>query len=310
MNVSIVTPSYNQSLFLAETIESVLDQDYPDIEYVVVDASTDGSPEIIQRYAERLHWWTHLDDDPGQVGAINLGFERTSGGLMAYLNSDDTLLPSAVSEMVEWFQAKPKLVMVYGDAFYTDEDSNRTGLLVARDWDPPAMVRRCDNHVVQPSSMWTRQAWELAGPFDERAYYFFDFEFYLQLSELGPVEHVPKAWSTYREHAASKTMGDLDGKARDYLRFADDFLTSDRLPEKLRPYAREGRASARVAAANDLYGELDLAPARRWLWEALALHPRSASRLSLSLAGKTLLPKPVVRRLREGRAARRGRRDT
>jgi glycosyltransferase involved in cell wall biosynthesis len=308
MKVSIVTPSYNQERFVGETIESVLDQDYPDIEYVVVDASTDGSPEIVERYADRLHWWTHLDDDPGQVGAINLGFERTSGGLMAYVNSDDTLLPGAVSEMVERFRSRPEVVLVYGDALYTDAASNRTGYLASRAWDPPAMVRNCDNHVVQPSSMWTRRAWELAGPFDERGYYFFDFEFYLRLSELGPVERVPKAWSTYREHAASKTMGDLDGKARDYLRFADDFLTSDRLPEKLRPYAREGRASARVAAANDLYGELDLAPARRWLWEALALHPRSASRLSLALAGKSLLPTPVVRRFRDSRATRRGRR--
>jgi len=117
---------------------------------------------------------------------------------------------------------------------------------------------------------------------------------------------VPKAWSTYREHARSKTVGDLQGKSRDYLRFADDFLTSERLPGELRPYAREGRASARVAAANNLYGQLELGPARRWLWEALAMHPRSASRLSLSLAGKSLLPKPLVSRLRESRAARRG----
>jgi len=165
------------------------------------------------------------------------------------------------------------------------------------------MVRNCDNHVVQPSSMWTRAAWERAGPFDERGYYFFDFELYLRLSALGPVKRVPRPWSTYREHAASKTVGDQLGKARDYLRFADEFLTSDRLPEELRPYAREGRARARVAAANTLYGQLELGPARRWLCEALVMHPRSASRLSLSLTAKSLLPRPVVRRLRERRRA-------
>ena len=193
--------------------------------------------------------------------------------------------------------------MVYGDALYTDTDSKETGYLTSREWDPPTMVRNCDNHVVQPSSMWTRAAWERAGPFDERGYYFFDFELYLRLSALGPVKRVPRPWSTYREHAASKTVGDQLGKARDYLRFADEFLTSDRLPEELRPFAREGRARARVAAANNLYGQLELGPARRWLCEALVMHPRSASRLSLSLTAKSLLPRPVVRRLRERRRA-------
>jgi glycosyltransferase involved in cell wall biosynthesis len=307
MKVSIVTPAYNQAQFLEETIVSVLEQDYVDLEYVVVDdGSTDGTPKIVERYADRLHWSTR-QENAGQVVAINRGFEHTSGELLAYLNSDDTLLPGAVSEMVAEFKAEPELVMVYGDALYTDADSNQTGYLPSRDWDPPAMVRNCDNHVVQPSSMWTRGAWEQAGPFDERGYYFFDFEFYLRLSVLGPVKHVSKPWSTYREHAASKTVGDLVGKSRDQLRFADEFLTGDRLPERLRPYARRGRASARVAAANNLYGRLELGPARRWLWQALVLDPRGASRLSLSLAGKTLLPTPIVRRLRERRhAAHRG----
>jgi glycosyltransferase involved in cell wall biosynthesis len=303
LKVSVVTPSYNQAQFLAETIESVLAQDYPDLEYVVVDdGSTDGSLEIARRYEDRLHALI-AQENAGQVAAINRGFERTDGELMAYVNSDDTLLPGAVSEMVAEVAADPALVMVYGDALYTDADSKQTGYLTSREWDPAGMVRNCDNHVVQPSSMWTRAAWEQAGPFDERGYYFFDFELYLRLSALGPVKRVPRPWSTYREHAASKTVGDQLGKARDYLRFADEFLTSDRLPEELRPYAREGRARARVAAANNLYGQLELGPARRWLCEALVMHPRSASRLSLSLTAKSLLPRPVVRRLRERRRA-------
>jgi glycosyltransferase involved in cell wall biosynthesis len=303
MKVSIVTPVYNQAAFVEETILSVLEQDHPDIEYVVVDdGSTDGSAEIVERYADRLHWWTR-QENAGQVAAINRGFAHTTGELMAFLNSDDTLLPGAVSEMAAELEADPSLVLVYGDALYTDEHSNEIGNLASRPWDPPTMVRNCDNHVVQPSSMWTRAGWAKAGPLDERGYYFFDFELYLRLSVLGNVKRVARPWSTYRQHAASKTVGDQLGKARDYLRFADDFLTSDRLPAELRPYAREGRASARVAAANNLYGELELRPARRWLWEALALHPQSATRSSLSLAGKSLLPAPVVRRLRERRRA-------
>jgi len=307
VKVSIVTPSYNQERFLEETMLSVLEQDYRDIEYVVVDASSDRSPEILERYAGRLHWWTHMDEDPGQVGAINLGFAHTKGELMAYLNSDDTLLPGAVSEMVAEFEADPELIMVYGDALYTDAESNRTGYLPSREWDPPAMVRNSDNHVVQPSSMWTRRAWEEAGPFDERGYFFFDLEFYLRLSGVeGHVKRVARPWSTYREHAGSKTIGDQIGKAHDYLRFADDFLVGDRLPANLRPYVREGRARARVAAANNLYGDMvELGLARRWLWESLVVHPASASRFSLSLAVKSLLPRRFVRRMQLRRRATR-----
>jgi len=292
--VSIVTPSYNQAQFLEETILSVLEQDYPHIEYVVVDGgSTDGSGEIIERHADRLAWWESAPDE-GQVDALNRGFDHTTGALLAYVNSDDTLLPGAISEMVDEFGANPELVMVYGDALYSDAQSNQTGSLPARDWDPRAMVRNCDNHVVQPSSMWTRAAWESAGPFDKRGYYFFDFEFYLRLSALGPVKHVRRPWATYREHPDAKTMDHL-AKARDYLRFADEFLTSDRLPAELRPYVREARARARVAAGNNLYGEAELPLARRWLWEALAMHPPSASRFSLALAFKSLLPRVLVR---------------
>lgn len=300
MKVSIVTPSYNQARFLEETILSVLEQDYRDLEYVVVDdGSTDDSLEIARRYESRLHRLV-AQQNAGQVAAINRGFEHTSGGLMAYVNSDDTLLPGAVSEMVAEFEARPGLVLVYGDARYADENSNTTGYLPSRAWDPPTMVRNCDNHVVQPSSMWTRAAWDEAGPFDERAYYFFDFEFYLRLSELGPAKRVPRPWSTYREHAESKTMSNHRAKARDYLRFADEFLPSERLPTGLRPHIRAARARARLAAARELYGwRLEPGLVRRCLWEAFLLQPRQADFGFVSLALRSLIPVPLVRRFRE-----------
>jgi glycosyltransferase involved in cell wall biosynthesis len=307
VKVSIVTPSYNQAPFLEETIVSVLEQDYPDIQYVVVDdGSTDGSLEIAQRYEPRLHALL-VQENAGQVAAINRGFRHTDGELLAFINSDDTLLPGAVSEMVAEFEADPGLVMVYGDSVYTDAESNPLGPLPARAWDPVHMVRVCENHVVQPSSMWTRTAWDAAGPFDERAYYFFDFEFYLRLSVLGPVKRVQRPWSTYREHDQSKSASGGRGKPADYVRFADEFLTSDRLPEPYRRHVPEARSSAYIRGGNDFYGPpLEVRRARGLIWKGLALYPRNASRTSVSLAFKTLLPKGVVRRLRERRAARRG----
>jgi len=299
--VSIVTPSYNQAEFLEETIRSVLDQDYPAVEYVVVDdGSTDGSVEIVRRHADRIAWWTQ-QPNAGQVAAINRGFERTSGEYMGFVNSDDTLLPGALTAMVATLESEPDVVMVYGDALYTNAQSHETGYLPSRTWDPERMVRRADNHVVQPSSLWRRSAWERAGPLNERGYYFFDFEFYLRLSALGPVRRLARPLSTYRTHAGSKTMGSGARKAADYVRFADEFLAGEGLPERLRPHARQGRSSAYLAAGDYLYDELDLPRARRLLWSGLALSPGNASRRSLSLALKSLLPQHIVSRLRTRR---------
>jgi glycosyltransferase involved in cell wall biosynthesis len=301
--VSIVTPSFNQGEFLDEAMRSVLEQDYEPLEYVVVDGgSTDGSVDVIKRHADRLAWWSS-EPDSGQVSALNRGFAHTTGEYLGWLNSDDTLLPGAVSVMAAELERDPSLVMVYGDALYTDAGSRETGRLPSRPWDPERMVRRADNHVVQPSSLWRRSAWEAAGPLNEDGWYFFDFEFFLRVSALGPVKRLDQPLSTYREHAGSKTMGSGLRKADDLMRFADEFLPSERLPAALRPAVRQGRSSAHLLAGDYLYDELQLGRARRALWGGLASYPGNVSSRNLSLALKSLLPTPVVRRLR---ARRRG----
>ena len=299
--VSIVTPSFNQAAFLEETIRSVLEQDYEPVEYVVVDdGSTDGSVEIVRRYADRLAWWT-AQENRGQVPAINLGFTHTTGEYMAYLNSDDTLLPGAVARMAGELESDPDLLLVYGDARYTDESSQVTGYLSSRDFDVAAMVRSADNHVVQPSTMWRREAWERFGPFDERGWYFFDFEFFLQFPP-DRVRRIPEPLSTYRIHPAAKSTGAYATRlARDHARLADGFFASERLPATARRYAREGRSSAYLLGAEFAYEGLDLGRARRYALTGLRLHPRHASPRWLSLAAKSLLPRRAVRGLRARR---------
>jgi glycosyltransferase involved in cell wall biosynthesis len=283
--VSIVTPSYNQAPYLEETIRSVLEQSYEPLEYVVVDdGSTDGSVEIAERYADRLK--LIRQENSGQPRAINRGFAETDGEVMGYLNSDDTLLPDAIETMVAELEREPKSLLVYGDAHYTDERSERTGYLRARGFDVAAMQRACDNHIVQPSTLWRREAWERFGPFDEDAYYFFDFEFFMQFPS-DRVRRLAKPLSTYRIHPAAKSAG-ADGSrlALDHARLAEKLPT------------REGRSNAYLLGAEFAYEGLDLHRARRYSLHGLRMYPAHASLRWLSLAAKSFLPARVVRRLR------------
>ncbi|MCI0893227.1 MAG: glycosyltransferase, partial [Chloroflexi bacterium] len=149
--VSVVTPSFNQAAFLEQAMLSVLEQDYTAIEYIVVDGgSSDGSQEIIERYADRLAWWTSEPDD-GQTDAINKGFARATGDIMAYLNSDDLYRPGAVREAVDYLVAHPELGMVYGDADYIDENGTVIGRFAAAQTDYKRL-RRGYVHIPQQAA--------------------------------------------------------------------------------------------------------------------------------------------------------------
>ena len=298
--VSIVTPSYNQARFLEETILSVLDQDYPRIEYVIVDdGSTDESVDVIRRYADRLSWWTQ-QNNRGQAAALNRGFAHTAGDLMGFVNSDDTLLPGAVTTFVETFGHHRDVLLVYGDAL-TRQNDEVIGTLRAREWDPQALVRTGANPVPQQASMWRREAWELAGPFDECSFFFFEYEFLVRLSVHGRVERLERPLATFRLHATSKTVEPSVAKAEDAVRLAETFFTGPRFPAELRGHARRGRASYHLRAAITFYQAAAISRARRHFFRALLLAPLAFSRLHLLLFAKSLVPERIVRRRRSRR---------
>ena len=206
--VSIVTPSYNQAKFLEATILSVLEQDYPRIEYFVMDGgSTDGSLEILQKYASRLSGWVS-EKDQGQTDAINKGFARSSGEILAWLNSDDTYEPGTVAAAVEALRARGDIGMVYGDANFIDENGRVIGRFPAAQTDA-RRLRRGYVHIPQQASFWRAELWKRVGPLDPAFYFAMDYDLWVRLSRLTRLEYLPgRTWANFRLHSSGKSVAD------------------------------------------------------------------------------------------------------
>ena len=204
--ITLVTPSYNQASYLERTIRSVLDQGYPNLEYIIMDGgSQDGSVEIIERYADRLHYWQSAPDG-GQTAAINAGWRKGDGEVLAWLNSDDYYLPRALWLAGEYFRDHPETWVMYGSMQlvdsaglpigYTGEPFRRRTMITSRDVIP------------QPSSFIRRTAIEQVGEMNESLRYVMDLEIFLRIAERSEPVYVPQVLSAQTVHAEAKTVKD------------------------------------------------------------------------------------------------------
>jgi FkbM family methyltransferase len=296
--VTIVTPSYNHAAYLEKALRSVADQDYARIEHIVVDGgSTDGSVEIIRSFADRLAWW-ESEPDGGQAAALNKAFARANGDILGWLNSDDELLPGAITAVVEALEQDPEAVLAYGDNIVVNEESGARNDLEGLDLDVVRMVRTWRNWVPQPGSLFRRRAWELAGPFDAGSYYYFDFEFVLRLLFAGAkTMRIDKPLAVYRIHPKSKTGGETLKKAYDHRRLEDAVFSRSDVPPAVRVVEREARARSAFVAAEFFLGAGERRRARHELLRGLALAPRAVSRWTLRLSVQAFVPRRVVERM-------------
>ena len=208
--VTVVTPSFNQARFLAATMESVFNQSYPNIEYIVVDGgSTDGSLELIKQHAHRLAYWVS-EPDKGQTEAINKGFARASGDVLAWLNWDDPYEPAPVSQAVKRLQQDPEVGLVYGEANFIDEHGRKIGQFPAAQTNYERL-RRGYVHVPQQAAFWRADLWRQVGPLDEDLYFAMDYDLWLRLAKIARVQYYPnQVWANFRLHGDSKTIAEDD----------------------------------------------------------------------------------------------------
>jgi len=201
--VSIVTPCLNGARFIEETLASVLAQDYPNIEYLVMDGgSTDGTLEILARHAYRLRYCS--ENDRGQADAVNRGFARTQGEVFAFLNADDTYLPGAVACAVEGFERHPQAAVIYGDAWYIDEAGRQMARYPVEEFQPARLERRC--MICQPAAFMRREALAGCGGLDARLRYALDYDLWIRLARRHELVKIDAALANTRLHTQAKTV--------------------------------------------------------------------------------------------------------
>lgn len=322
--VSIVTPSFNQAQYLEQTIQSVLSQDYPAIEYLVVDGgSTDGSVEIIRKYADRLTWWVS-EPDTGQAEAINKGLVRANGEFIAWLNSDDIYLPGAVSQAAEALNQDPRLGLVFGNALSIDEKGKPIGIFSFPDWN--LLDLASFRIICQPAVFMRRSILKQSGELIPDYHFMLDHQLWIRIARISTIQHIdmPPLGSNQpvagllaaaRQHPQAKNVSQAAGFGYETMQMLTWMETQPDLAELIaanrrRIEAGAYRLNARYLLENDMPSE-----ALASYWRSLINDPSYAIKHAhrmlysvLALANLDRMIKPLmnrnIRRRRKKLAAR------
>lgn len=300
--VSIITPSYNQAKYLEQTIQSVFNQDYPRIEYIVIDgASKDGSVDIIKKYADKLTYW-ESKKDKGQADAINKGFAHATGEIIAWLNSDDYYLPGAVRAAVKVFEENPDVVLVYGDMLAVDENSTTFNTLTYKQLTLEDLF--CFQIIGQPAVFMRRSALQKTSGLDLTFHFLLDHLLWIKIAKQGKILHVSQTWAAARYHAEAKNVAKAAEFGLEAFRILETIAQDKDLAKALLDVDRRAHASAfRVDARYVLDGGLPAKALRQW-FRALFIHPPTAlTRMNIFVS--SVLNILGLEKLREAVLARR-----
>ncbi|HJU91672.1 MAG TPA: glycosyltransferase family 2 protein [Pyrinomonadaceae bacterium] len=266
LKLTIITPSFNQGRFLEETILSVLNQGYEPLEYIIIDGgSTDESVSIIRRYEHRLAHW-ESEKDRGQVHAINKGLERTTGDIVAFINSDDVYLPGAFNAVMTHFAENPQSKWICGDTIMFG-DGHETQLIRSN---VPRSAAHCLSWAYkapQPGHFWKTEL--VRSGFQERWNYDFDHDMYVRLLLAGnKCEYIPLPMAGYRLHEVSKTIAEGHRQLEEFDRIAEFY--EPQLQGVDQRWCRATRFLRLSYAASEAGRKSEAAS---WLVRALATHP-------------------------------------
>jgi glycosyltransferase involved in cell wall biosynthesis len=241
--VSLITAVYNQASYLDETIQSILDQDYPNIEYIVIDdGSTDNSLGVIKKYGDRVKWDAH--PNMGETRTVNKGFSMATGSIIGVISSDDPLLPGAIKKIVEHMIADPDIIVAYPDWKMIDNDSNTIRHIKVHKYSYMNMVRwhQC---LPGPGTFFLKEVVQKTGGRDIAFRYVGDFDFWLRAGLLGKFCRVPEVLATYRVHLNSATMNQRNASmGEEHIRLIQKIYSTPGLPVDIVAVKNEAYSSA------------------------------------------------------------------
>jgi glycosyltransferase involved in cell wall biosynthesis len=273
MKVSIITPSYNQASFLEQTMRSILDQGYSNLEYLLVDgASTDGSQEILKKYTGQLTWYVS-EPDSGQAEAINKGFLRATGDIVAWLNSDDIYLPGTIEQVVSVFDQFPEVGLLYGDVLAINERGETTNQLKYKDL---TLSDLAAFHVIgQPSVFMRRDILEKVGYLDDTYHFLLDHHLWLRIAQVTKIRHIPSMLSAARFHPESKNVSQAAEFSQEVFRILDWMETQPGLKALLKSDRNRIQAGAHRLSAFYLLDGGDASASLREYFRCFRLDSRT-----------------------------------
>jgi len=288
--VSIVTPSLNQSQFIRHTIESILSQDYPNIEYWVMDGgSQDETVEILKSYGERIRWVSETDS--GQSQAVNKGWAQAQGEIFGWVNADDLLSPSAVRHAVDALLENDAIGAVYGDTNYIDEAGNFIQPYPVRPFDYDALAGDTENFIPQPSVFVRKTVIEKAGFINESLHYVMDYDLWLRIGLVTPMKYLPVKMASLRLHSTAKTIKAMHKFADEFTAMYENLFSNSLLPDSLQKRQSEIMHTAYIHSASFCFWGGETGAALQFLGRAWKEQPFPRRRTFWLLFGFSLLGK-------------------
>ena len=233
--VSVITPTFRRAGWIAETLDSVLDQDYPAVELIVIDdGSDDDTPTILADYESRQGVTVITQPNSGQATAVNRGLEAASGEYLTLVSDDDPILPGALTRLVEVMEADDEVLVAYPDWYLIDPEGTPLDVVEAREYDLAHMLS-FSTCLPGPCSLFRRRAVELVGGWDTRWRWCADFDFWLRIGLHGPMVRVPEVLATWRSHPDSQTVNQSQiALAMERIEMIRHYFRRDDLPPAVR----------------------------------------------------------------------------
>ncbi|MBI9049645.1 MAG: glycosyltransferase [Anaerolineaceae bacterium] len=214
--ISIITPSFQQAAFLEQTMKSVLEQGYANLEYIVIDGgSTDSSVEQIKKVQSQLAYWVS-EADQGQAHAINKGLQKASGEIIGWINSDDYYLPRVLNQVADVFQENPDIGLVYGDVLAVDGNGKPINVMCYAPWTVKDLLQF--RIIGQSSVFFRRETLQKSGLLDAQYHYLLDHHLWIRMAAQTKMVYVPQIWSAARYHEQAKNLAEAQNFGKDAQR--------------------------------------------------------------------------------------------